>query len=286
MQLEFMKRSNLKKQQNLQRSKSCLLPQQIKIRHKKAKTVSDYLYQGPILKLDTELEKKIRMLIYSQRCSRLLLKRKTCIQEPQNNIFVSRDKLLRYQEVMSKKFDQVDSSCESSPQMMTKIQFKKTQFSKIQLVENTISQYLTPRLNGDQNINLLSRKASHSVIAQYVRDKNKKLKSNVRCEQKLPLIKQPSLNEFNQYFLASKRSFDVGRITQQLIQSKSQDNGIKQIQLNQKQTQFINKQKNILIQQKSETQLNQNIRLRTLPSDMILSKNKISLQQKLRPYLK
>ncbi|CAD8074050.1 unnamed protein product [Paramecium sonneborni] len=284
MQYKFMKRSNLKKQQKVSGSRSCLLPQQQRITHKRAKTISDYQYSGPILKLDTELEKKIRMLVYSQRCSRLILKRKTCIQEPQNNIFVSRDRLLRYQEVMSKRFDQADSSCESSPQMMTKMQFKKTQFSKIQIVvENTLSQYLTPRLHGDQNINNLSRKASHSIIAQYVMDKNRNLKSSV---QNLPLIKQPSLNEFNKYFLAQKRSVDVERMTQQLIKSKSQDNGNKQIQLNQKQSQFINKQKNILIQQKSECQLNQNIRIRTLPSDMIMSKNKMRLQQKLRPYLK
>ncbi|CAD8171523.1 unnamed protein product [Paramecium pentaurelia] len=286
MQYKFMKRSNLKKQQKIQRSRSSILQQQIKITHKRAKTISDQLYQGPILKLDIELEKKIKMLIYSQRCSRLILKRKTCIQEPQNNIFVTRDKLLRYQEVMAKKFDQADSSCESSPQIVTKIQFKKTQFSKIQVSENTINQYLTPRVHCDQNLNIFNRKASHSVIAQYVIDKNKKIKGYVHEDQKLPLIKQPSLNEFNKYFLAQKRSIDIGRLSQQLIQSKSQDNGDKQIQLNLKQNQFINKQINILIQQKSDTQLNQNIRIRTLPNDINLSKNKTNLIRKLRPYFK
>ncbi|CAK77601.1 unnamed protein product (macronuclear) [Paramecium tetraurelia] len=182
--------------------------------------------------------------------------------------------------------DQADSSCESSPQIVTKIQFKKTQFSKIQVAENTINQYLTPRGHCDQNLNILNRKTSHSVIAQYVMDKNKKLKSSVREEQKLPLIKQPSLNEFNQYFLAQKRSIDVGRLSQQLMQSKSQDNGDKQIQLNQKQNQFINKQINMLIQQKSDPQINQNIRIRTLPNDINASKTKTSLLRKLRPYLK
>ncbi|CAK71848.1 unnamed protein product (macronuclear) [Paramecium tetraurelia] len=298
MQYKFMKRSMLRKQQRVQRSKSALLPQQIKIKHKRAKTVMDQLYQGPILRLDTELEKKIRMLVYSQRCSRLILKRKTFIQEPQNNIFVSRDKLLRYQEVMANKFvklinkciqDQADSSCDSSPQIMTKIQFKKTQFSKIQVGENTISQYLTPRLQSDCNLNIFSRNASHSVIAQYVQnyiDKNKAQKRSVRGQQKLAMINQPSLNEFNKQFLAQKRSVDVGRISSQLKLSRSQDNGNKQIQLNQKQSQFINKQKNIMIQQKSDSQFNQNIRIRTLPSDISLSKSKISLQQRLRPYLK
>ncbi|CAD8156374.1 unnamed protein product [Paramecium octaurelia] len=291
MQYKFMKRSMLRKQQRVKRSKSALLPQQIKIKHKRAKTVVDQLYQGPILRLDTELEKKIRMLIYSQRCSRLILKRKTFIQEPQNNILVSRDKLLRYQEVMANKFDQADSSCESSPQILTKIQFKKTQFSKIQVGENTINQYLTPRLHSDSNFNIFSRKASHSVIAQYVQnfiDKNKVQKKGVRGQQKqkLEMINQQSLNEFNKQFLAEKRSVDVGRISSQLKQSRSQDNGNKQIQLNYKQSQFINKQKNIMIQQKSDSQFNQNIRIRTLPSDISLSKSKISLQQRLRPYLK
>ncbi|CAD8160605.1 unnamed protein product [Paramecium pentaurelia] len=289
MHYKLMKRTNLKKQQKVQRSKSTLLPQQIKITHKRAKTVIDQLFQGPILRLDTELEQKIRMLIYSQRCPRLLLKRKTCIQVPQNNIFVSRDKLLRYQEVMANKFDQADSSCESSPQIMTKIQFKKTQFSKIQVGENTINQYLTPRIHCDCNLNIFSRKASHSVIAQYVQnfiDKNKKLKNCIHGDKQQTLIKQPSLNEFNTYFLAQKRSVDVGRLSSQLIQSRSQDNSNKQIQLNQKQSQFINKQKQILIKQKSDSQFNQNIRIRTLPSDISLSKNKISLQKKLRPYLK
>ncbi|CAD8175139.1 unnamed protein product [Paramecium pentaurelia] len=281
MQYKFMQRANQKKHYRHHRSRSVPLPAIQKITHKRAKTNSDQQYQGPITKLEPELERKINMLLQRKRNSHLILRRRTCIQEPKNSVFVSRDKLLKFQEVMSKKFDQYDSSCESSPITISRLQFKKTQFSKLQQTNTENHQYLTPRLHYEQNHNIFARKGSHSVIAQYVLEKTKKNKNNNIFEQKLPDINQPSLNEFNQYFLAQKKSVQIGRTTQQLIQSKSSDNLPKQIQLNSRQSQFINKQFKIM---KQDSQICNSTRIKTLPSDATLSRNKINLQQKLWPY--
>ncbi|CAK81034.1 unnamed protein product (macronuclear) [Paramecium tetraurelia] len=290
-QLEFMQRANQKKLYRQQRSRSLPLPAIQKITHKRAKTNCDQKYEGPITKLEPELERKINLLFQRKRNSHLILRRRTCIQEPKNSVFVSRDKLLKFQEVMAKKFvfiynlnfkDQFDSSCESSPVTISKLQFKKTQFSKLQIANADHHQYLTPRLHYEQNHNIFTRRESHSVIAQYVIDKtkNNKKKNNI-FDQKLPNLNQPSLNDFNQYFLAQKRSVEIGRTTQQLIQSKSSDNLPKQIQLTCRQSQFINKQLKIM---KQDSQICNSTRIKTLPSDATLSRTKINLQQKLWPY--
>ncbi|CAD8179974.1 unnamed protein product [Paramecium octaurelia] len=281
MQYKFMQRANQKKLYRQQRSRSVPLPAIQKITHKRAKTNCEQQYQGPITKLEPELERKINLLFQRKRNSHLILRRRTCIQEPKNSVFVSRDKLLKFQEVMAKKFDQFDSSCESSPVTISKLQFKKTQFSKLQIANADHHQYLTPRLHYEQNHNIFTRRESHSVIAQYVIDKTKNNKKNNIFDQKLPNLNQPSLNEFNQYFLAQKRSVEIGRTTQQLIQSKSTDNLPKQIQLTSRQSQFINKQLKIM---KQDSQICNSTRIKTLPSDATLSRNKINLQQKLWPY--
>ncbi|CAD8177245.1 unnamed protein product [Paramecium pentaurelia] len=279
MQYKFTQRSNHKKYYRHHKSRSQRLPTILKITHKRSKTNSDQQYEGPINKLEPDLERKINLLLQRKRNSHLILRRKTCIQEPKNSVFVSRDKLLKYHEIMDKKFDQFDSSCESSPAAILKVQFKKTQFIKLQQTNCGNHQYLTPRLHYEQNHNIFTRKASHSVIAQYVNEKNKKIKNIF--QSKLPNIIQPSLNELNQYFLAQKRSLDIIKTTQQLIQSKSSDYLPKQIQLNNKQTQFINKQLKIINQ---DSQICSSTRIKTLPSDTTVSRNKINLQQKLWPY--
>ncbi|CAD8085993.1 unnamed protein product [Paramecium sonneborni] len=283
MQYKFMQRANQKKHYRQHRSRSIPLTTILKITHKRSKTNCDQQYQGPITKIEPELERKIYILIRRKRDSHLILRRRTCIQEPKNSVFVSRDKLLKYHEVMAKKFDQFDSSCESSPVVIQRLQFKKTQLQKLQTIDSRNHQYLTPRLHYQSNHNIFTRKSSHSVIAQYVLEKTKKNhKNNNIFQSKLPDINQPSLNELNQYFIAVKKnSIQIENNIQQLIQSKSSDNLPKQIQLNSKQNQFLNKQFNIM---KLDSQICNSTRIKTLPSDTTASRNKINFQQKLWPY--
>ncbi|CAD8084867.1 unnamed protein product [Paramecium sonneborni] len=282
MQYKFMQRANQKKHIRNHRSRSVPLKSILKITHKRAKTISDQQYQGPITKIDPELEQKIYLLLQRNRNSHLIIRRRTCIQEPKNSIFVSRDKLLKYHEVMAKKFDQFDSSCESSPVTISRLQFQKSYTNKLQVIDSeNHQQYLTPRLNQESNHNIFIRKASHSVIAQYVLEKSKKNKNNNIYKTKLPNINQPSLNEFNQYFIAQKKTNQLKNIAQQIVQSKSSDNLPKQIQLNSRQSQFINKQFNMI---KQDSQICNSTRIKTLPSDTTTSRNKINLQLKLWPY--
>ncbi|CAD8172611.1 unnamed protein product [Paramecium octaurelia] len=213
---------------------------------------SKSLIRDPKLIVTNDMKSPLQIRArFERRINLLLKKRETQI--------ISQNKNLAFQ---NKKKDQFDSSCESSPAVVVKVQFNKTQFSKLYLNNTGHHQYLTPRFNHEQNYSIITRKTSQSVKTQYVMEKNKNTKNIF--EQKLPQLVQLSLNELNLDYIAQKRSFDIGRPTQQLIQTGVLNQLPTQIQLNRRQTQFFNEQLKIM---KNDSFICHQTRIRSFSSD-------------------
>ncbi|CAD8080381.1 unnamed protein product [Paramecium sonneborni] len=243
-QYKFQQRSRQRKIFANKKSKSCPLKREPKIIHKKKKTIADQIYQGPILPIDFELQRKIALLCFKKRNKLLVLRKKTYIQD-NKTLFVPKDKLLNFQENLQKNYIQkeepFETSGESSPLPNKILQFQQT----INLKSKTsIPQKpsLTPRYNNKNNnfnneYSTLHRKTSFNIINKYLQEKQ--IRNKFCFSPQNQQIQSPTLKEINLYFLSSKRNTqNTSKQSQYTQQSQlrsqisihtSRSNGIKDI---------------------------------------------------------
>ncbi|CAK70048.1 unnamed protein product (macronuclear) [Paramecium tetraurelia] len=295
-QYKFLQRSRQRKTYGEQKSKSCPLKRLPKITHKRAKSIAEQIYQGPILPIDFELQRKIALLCFQKRRNTLLMfRRKTCIQD-RKTLLVPKEKLLNFQETLQKQFkqheDAFETSGESSPMPNKSLQFKQTinLKSKPQILEKP---QLTPRYINNNEYSIFHRKTSFNIINKYLQEKQVRNKFCLSPQnQQVPKIKSPTLKELNLYFLSTKRNTENtskqsqytqhSQLKSQISIHTSRSNGIKEIddlQLHQTKIQQIQN-----FEFKKLSQNTSITHIKTLPCEHQGSKTKQFYLKKLKPY--
>ncbi|CAD8081785.1 unnamed protein product [Paramecium sonneborni] len=304
-QYKFLQRSRQRKTFGEKKSKSCPLRILPKITHKRAKTIPDQIYQGPLLPIDFELQRKIALLCFKKRNTLLLFRRRTCIQD-RKTFFVPKDKLLFFQETLQQHFkqqeDPYETSGESSPLPNKILQFQKKTLNLKSKTSIHEKPFLTPRYNNNNNNNeysIFHRKASFNIINKYLQEKQVKNKFCLSPQNKqFPQIQSPTLKEINLYFLSTKRNtYNTSKQSQytskqsqytqqsqlrsQISIHTSRSNGIKEgddLQLNITKSQQI---RNLDLKKLSQ---NTSIHIKTQPFENKGTKTKQFYLQKLKPY--